>query len=130
MKMARATQEDLDAALIVNGILSDVLEDEQMPRNADGEFEDDGVAWFDEDDFQHLRLFYDRLKAAYRKRGGAMNRVVWGMSVLCDPQNRVIHPESDHLMLHPSLRYVEDPAAESVDVVAEQQAAEGGKEGL
>lgn len=106
MKMARATAADLDAAVLLNGMLSDVFEDGQFPRGVDGEF-DEGETYFEEDSFEHLKALYERLRAVYRRQPGGMNRVVFGMSCLLMPENRLVDPDRDSLAPHPAIRWAE-----------------------
>ena len=110
MRMAKATEADLDAAMLLNGMLSDVFEDELYPRGLDGEFECSDQQewdWFDEDSFDHLRALYDRLREVYRRCPGGMNRVIFGMGCLLMPENRLVDPDKDHLAAHPAIRWVD-----------------------
>lgn len=104
MKMARASNEDLEAALLLRGILCDVFDDRIFPRGLDGEF-DPGRSDFDEDDYDDLRALYERLEAVMRQ--GGLTRVIGGMHTLMNPENRIIDPDKDHLAPHPALRWVE-----------------------
>lgn len=107
MRMAKATPEDLEEAILLNGMLSDVFEIEQFPRGLDGEFSESDPDWFDEDDREHLRELFDRLKKVYRRRPGGMNRVIWGMDCLMNEANRLVDPDKDYLAPHPAIRWVE-----------------------
>jgi hypothetical protein len=102
LRMAKASPEDIEAAIIVNGILSDVLEDDAMPRDAKGEHPE-RMEMFDPDSYDDLRHFYDVLYEAYRSRAGGMNRVVWGMDILLNPDNNLVDPDADHLAPHPDI---------------------------
>lgn len=82
------------------------MEDAYFPRGLDGEFEESGPDYFDENSFEHLREFYDRLRTVYRSRPGGMTRVVWGMEVLLSPANRLVDPGKDFLAPHPAIRWV------------------------
>lgn len=113
MKMAKATPADMDAAMRLNGMLSDVFEDRCYPRNIDGEFEENGREDFDEDDFECLRALYRRLEHVYRKQAGGMNRVVFGMSCLLMPENRLIDPDKSYLAPHPAIRWEENTDAQT-----------------
>lgn len=44
--------------------------------------------------FEYLRELVSR---------GSLFRVVMGMAVLCDPKNKVLDPDADHLALHPEI---------------------------
>lgn len=112
LKMAKASEADMDAAMLINGMMSDVFEDDQYPRGLDGEFDEEGPVWFDEDDPQHLRELYDRLREVYRRRPGGMNRVIFGMCTIMNPENRLVDPDKDYLAPHPALRWVESEQKE------------------
>ncbi len=107
LRMAKATPEDLEAAILLNGMLSDVFEDDQFPRGLDGEFSESDPDYFDEDDGDHLRALYRRLREVYRRRPGGMNRVIWGMDTIMNPANRIVDPDKDHLVPHPAIRWVD-----------------------
>lgn len=109
MRMAKATQDDLDAAILLNSMMSDVFEDDQYPRGLDGEFDENAPSWFDEDDKKHLRMLFDRLKEVYRKSPGGMNRVIWGMDTLMNPDNRLLDPDKDYLAPHSAIVWKEEP---------------------
>lgn len=123
MRMAKATPEDLDAAILLNGMLSDVCDDDQFPRGLDGEFSESDPNYFDEDDSDHLRALYRRLREVYRRSPGGMNRVIWGMDCLMNPENRLVDPDKDHLAPHPAIRWAE--AEQKAPAVEEPEATEG-----
>lgn len=98
MKMAVARLEEIEKAMCLSGIIDDV-ERGYYPRNADNEHDEDAPTWFDEDNIDHLRAFYERVMDC-----GLSYRVTMGMAVLCNPRNAVIDPDLDHLELHPRLK--------------------------
>ena len=100
MKMARATEEDMDAALLLNGMLGDI-DGGQYPRGLDGEFDQEDPDFFDEDDGEHCRVFVKRVLAVLNQRCGCMNRVVWGMSTAL--HNDVFDETKETLEWHPTL---------------------------
>lgn len=95
--MAVAGKDEIEKAMHLSGIIDDV-ERGYYPRTADNEHEEGAPNWFDEDDPEHLRAFYERVMDC-----GLPYRVTMGMAVLCDPRNAVIDPDLDHLELHPRL---------------------------
>jgi len=97
MKMAVASPREIEKAVVLAGILED-LEDGQFPRDANGDWDEDGPDRFDEDDPDHVRALLERLD-----RIGDLWRVALGYSVLTDPKNAVINPDLSYLELHPRL---------------------------
>jgi hypothetical protein len=92
MKMARASEIDLEAALDVSRILEE-LGKGYMP--SDGEH----VEWFDrEDPAQCQRALGALLDAAAK---GSIFRVTFGMTVVLDPRNELLDPAADTLEKHP-----------------------------
>ena len=100
MKMARATEQDMDAALLLNGMLEDI-DGGQYPRGLDGGFDPEDPDFFDEDDGEHCRVFVKRVLAILNKQCGCMNRVIWGMSTAL--HNNVFDNNKDTLEWHPTL---------------------------
>ncbi|WP_237384700.1 hypothetical protein, partial [Francisella tularensis] len=62
MKMARASEADVDAALEVTRILDDLLK-RYMPSSGS----DEGIVWFDQDDPDQCQIALGRLLDAARK---------------------------------------------------------------
>lgn len=119
LRQAKAPAADLDAAMLLNCMLSDVFEDEVYPRGLDGEFDEDAPDYFDADDEEHLRELWKRLRKVYRRCPGGMNRVIFGMSCLLMPENRLVDPDKDHLAPHPAIRWVEQEATEGTEAQPE-----------
>ncbi len=97
MKMARASQADMDAALEVTRLLGD-LESRYMP---DPNPDDPGEAteWFDRDDAEQCKRAMQMLLDAASK--GSLFRVTFGMLVVLDPRNELLDPDADTLEKHP-----------------------------
>jgi len=96
MKMAKATEADLDAALKITQIISD-LEKRQMPSSDEGEFE----GHFDRNDPEQCMTALNAiLDAAYK---GNLFRVTFGMVVVLDPRNELVDPDADTLEVHPKV---------------------------
>ena len=92
MKMARASEVDIEAALSVSRILED-LEKGYMP--GDGE----EIEWFDREDADQCKRALGLLLDAASK--GSMFRVTFGMAVVLDPRNELLDPSADTLEKHP-----------------------------
>lgn len=94
LRMAKASQQEINRAIDLTEFLLHV-ERGYYPC-LDDEVED-CPTWFDPDDSDHLRLFYDEVM----KRADGNHRVVWGFSTLMS--NDVVDPDKDYLALHPRL---------------------------
>ena len=98
MKMAKASQADLDAAIGICSAL-EAIDRGFMPEGFDT---DDGDrADFDIDDGRDCRNVLVHLLDLVGN--GSIERVVWGMFILLDPENKLLDPNVDHLALHPDL---------------------------
>ena len=104
MKMAKATKQDMTAALGILGILEDVV-DGKFPRVPPGAIAENDPEDFDEENPDHLRAFYDRLMSCMKFPPSGLGRVVWGFQVIMD--NNILNPNVTHLELHPRLKVIE-----------------------
>lgn len=116
MKMAKASQADLDLAMKITSAL-EAIERGLMP---DAISEDDEAAeWFDIDDHKDCKRVLEHLLDESKK--GSLARVTWGMFIICDEDNKILDPAVDHLALHPDLsdagkmRQERDELLESLD---------------
>jgi hypothetical protein len=98
MQVAKATPEDIKATFSVNNIL-ELLQSNQMPE--DWLEETDGDDWFDKGSDAQCATAMRKLLETINT--GAMFRVAIGMSVLTDPANKIINPDSDVLEFHPEI---------------------------
>jgi hypothetical protein len=98
MKMAKADRDDINAAIDLAGLLSNV-QDGYYPATDD----ESSPTFFDEDDHQHLRFFYDRVMELMNRASGGLFRVVGGFCTIMD--NNVLDPDSDVVELHPRLAH-------------------------
>ncbi len=98
MKMAKATPKDLDAAIQLAGMIENVCQG-YYPSNADPE--DDDPMFFDADDHEHLRAFYDRVMEIVKPAPGGLHRVSGGLHTLL--HNNIVDPAQDFIELHPRL---------------------------
>lgn len=95
MKMAKASQQDIEAAHKVCSYINE-LEKRYMP-NIPGE--DEETEFFNrEDPDDCMRALNAILDAADT---GSLFRVIFGMAVVCDHRNKVIDPDADTLEVHP-----------------------------
>lgn len=94
MKMAKASERDLEAANAVARIIGE-LEKDYMPSGD----EDDGIEFFDRNDAEQCQRALSAILDAADK--GCVFRVTFGMLVVLDPRNRIVDPDTDTLELHP-----------------------------
>lgn len=102
MKMAKASETDLDMAAELCQAFDD-LENGLMPRKCPkslGVVNDD-EEYFDNDDADKNARALEYLMNLVRR--GSLERVVYGLRVVLDPQNKVVDPRSDVLELHPDI---------------------------
>ena len=103
MKMAKASQQDLDQCLKLFRLF-DVVESGDVPNpkwveNGDNSIDDPDR--FDPENQIHLRIFYDMAMRAYSTVPSAFMRVVFGFQTLVD--NDVFDPSKSYLELNPEL---------------------------
>jgi hypothetical protein len=96
MKMARASDEDIEAALKVSRILED-LDRRYMPSDGDSE----ELEFFDRDDAEQCQKIVGMLLDATRYT--SLFRVVFGMAVVLDPRNELLDPDADTIEMHPKI---------------------------
>jgi hypothetical protein len=100
MKMAKASKRDIDAAGNLMSLLHQIDRGD-YPRLEEGK---KVPTWFDEDNFEHLRAFYDAVKATLDAAPGYPGRVIGGMCyVILYDKNEIVDPDSDVIELHPKL---------------------------
>jgi|688.fasta_scaffold01261_16 hypothetical protein len=105
MKMAKATQADLDMAVsLANAFESltcrwEPALPEEMQKASESEDQDANIELFDDnDDKQCGRVLRHLLDIVNR---GSLFRVVWGMLVLLDPANRCVDSNAATIEHHP-----------------------------
>lgn len=89
--MAKASKEDLDAAVEIHHFLDAIGRGCNDLREVCEDFELKG--------YEDCHSLEDYLTTAWQK--GGLFRVVWGMRVLLDPRNQIVDPDLDYLALHP-----------------------------
>jgi hypothetical protein len=107
MKMAKATEQDMDTALLVARFL-DILDDcnhplrrPDFPPGVDGKPIETDPDYFDKDDEIECKTFLRRLVKVLDKSPGCMNRVIWGFHTVL--HNDVFDHDADTLEFHPTL---------------------------
>lgn len=101
MKMALASKEDFEAAYDLLGLLDNI---DRGYYPADDQ-DEDVPTFLDEEDPEHLRVVYDRLKAIIDRCGsGAFHRIIGGFSMVCYEKNQVLDMTSDVVELHPRIK--------------------------
>lgn len=94
MKMAKASQADIDAAIQLHQFLRAMSQGRSAPEVVD-EFGYTGYG----DLLERQAPDVEFALRAYEN--GDLFRVVWGMQTLLDPRNEVVDPNLPHLELHP-----------------------------
>lgn len=102
MKMAKASEADLDMALNLIGVLDDI-EKGYFPHRFDPESE--SIEWLDTQDSQQYDKLIDNLRRLLNR--GSIGRVIMGMAVVCDPSNECIDPDADTIEHHPKRQQME-----------------------
>ncbi|TCS35836.1 hypothetical protein EDC30_109135 [Paucimonas lemoignei] len=100
MKMAKANEQDMEQAIRLTAVLDNV-EKGYFPPSGDPESEDNEPTFFDPDDQEHLRVFYERVMACIEAAPGGLMRVTWGFHTLM--HNDIVDPDAETLELHPKL---------------------------
>lgn len=114
MKMAKASEKDIDAAGDAMSVLNDISSGYYPKREGD-ECED---TFFDPDEPEHLRKFYDLMSATLDVSPGWPGRVIGGMCyVVLYDKNRIVDPDADVLELHPRFKQAEAQRDELLDTL-------------
>lgn len=93
MKMAKASDKDLDKAIAFLNACESVLDNDEFPEGH--EKEGQGI----NDCSTAVDLLNEQFQSAY----SSLNRVIWGYYTLISPSNKLINPDSSVLELHPDL---------------------------
>ncbi|WP_427501712.1 hypothetical protein ACQE3E_23855 (plasmid) [Methylomonas sp. MED-D] len=114
MKMAKANQADLDMALELTSALEAISRryGATLPENiAKPQHNEDEAEPFFIEDSEHCRRVCEYLIRL--SRSASLFRVVMGMIVLLDPENKVVAPTASTLAPHPETRAALAAAAKS-----------------
>jgi len=107
MKMAKASERDIEAAGNAMSVLVAIDRGDYPARKG----QEDAPDWFDEDDPEHLRRFYDAMKETLDAGPGWPGRVIGGMCyVILFKDNEILDPGSDVIELHPRFVALEKDA--------------------
>lgn len=100
MRMAKASEQDIEAAMELMVVLNNV-DSGYYPAQDDGE---DAPTFFEPDDREHLAFFFARVKSCLDAAPGFVGRVVCGMHTIM--HNDILDPNEDCLALHPKFAKV------------------------
>lgn len=95
MKMAKASEADLNMALKLCSAL-EAIERRFFPDGSEGQNDPED---FDIDDDAQCGQVLRHLDGILRV--GSIGRVIWGMAVLLDPENKTVDPDASTLEPHP-----------------------------
>ena len=101
MKMAKASNEDLDMAMDLCGAIDALTNNWPTMPEALSTCDDDamGAEHFDRDDDKQCgQVLRHLLEIAER---GSLMRVVFGAAVMLDPRNKLVDPNADTIEHHP-----------------------------
>ena len=101
MKMAKASNADIEMALEVSQFIEELV-DGYCPKQAMDPDDTDDIEWLDFDDREQLVRVIEALTKIAKK--GSIFRVTFGMAVICDERNELLDPDSDVLEIHPKYR--------------------------
>ena len=104
MKMAKATEADLEMAMELANVLDDI-EQGYFPAKLSDDPESEGIEWLRPADTEQYARLVDGLRTLLDK--GSIFRVVYGMAVVCDPANECIDPEASTIEHHPKRQQME-----------------------
>lgn len=103
MKVARATAEDVDALLNLMRVLTTAQDSQGFPCKPDGSYDyGEDCEWFDVEDKEHLRKFYDRVMGCFEGHPGGLLRTIGGYHLAMT--NDVFDPDAEFYEWHPSLK--------------------------
>lgn len=101
MRVAKASPQDIDASFDLMGVL-DAVSKGYYPT-AKGDDGSNSPMHFDDDDPAHLKHFFNLVRASLDSAPGWQGRVIFGFATIQDPRNNILHPDADHIALHPML---------------------------
>lgn len=96
MKMAKASQADIDMALTLSTFL-DSIDKGYVPDAAS--IDSEKIEWLNEDDGEQCSRIVRELKTIIGH--GSFFRVAFGLAVLLDPANELVDPDADTIEHHP-----------------------------
>jgi hypothetical protein len=99
MKIAKASPEEVDALLNLMRVLNSA--EHGFPCQPDGTRLEDDPEYFEPENRDHLRKFYERVTACFADHPGGLTRTVGGFHLAMT--NDVFDPAADTYEWHPSL---------------------------
>ena len=104
MKMAKASKADMDMALKLCSAL-EAVDRGFFPEGSEGSNDPEAL---DLDDDEHCGQVLRHVCQILQ--GGSIGRVIWGMYVLLDPNNKLVNPDASTLEPHPDAEVAEKDA--------------------
>ena len=98
MKMARASENDIEVSMEIASIIDDLVSG-YRPWKVFGADDDNGGGRLDMESADDLRAVVEKLVEIAGR--GSLFRVIWGMAVALDPNNEIFDPAARVLELHP-----------------------------
>lgn len=103
MKMAKASQDDLDIAMDLISVLDDI-ERRHFP-NLFSDPDSESIEWIDTCNRDQYERLIDNLRRLLNR--GSIGRVIMGMAVVCDPANECIDSDANCIEHHPMRKQME-----------------------
>lgn len=104
LQIAKATDDDFSAALELMNLLESMANYEMPPQIAAEALAEEEGSRYDIDDRGHNRALASHLREMYNQNPGALTRIIFGLSALTNPDNRIIDPDKDVIALHPRIK--------------------------
>lgn len=124
--MAKASEADISMAMDLANVMDDIERGYFPAKFSDDE--EEGIEWIDTHDREQYEKLIDGLKLLLKK--GSISRVIWGMAVVCDPENEAIDPDADTIEHHPKRLQLEkqrDELLASLENLTKQRDAAAAK---
>ena len=101
MMMAKASEVDLKMAMDLSSALEAISAKwgATMPEAIARPDGTSDTEYFDPEDFEQCRRIVTYMREL--TGGASLTRVVWGMTALLDPRNKIVNPDADTLEHHP-----------------------------
>lgn len=100
MKLAKASPEEVTALMNLMRVLNTAHEG--FPCRPDGTWDEgDPIYYFDVEDEEHLRAFYDRVMGCFENHPGGLTRTIGGYHLAMN--NDVFDPDAATYEWHPTL---------------------------
>lgn len=122
MKMAKASETDLDMAMKLANVLEDIEKGYFPEKFIDLDTDPHDIEIperIDTDDSAQYERLIDGLRDLLRK--GSIFRVIWGMAVVCDPSNECIDPDADCIEHHPKRQQLEKQCEDLINKLDRHQ---------